>query len=119
MPLLGPGGANAYQTIIGAKRTPSHIKVSWTEDADAATATPVLDGYHSASGDVRKHLMVTLSTTNGSAMGVYFPNLCITGARPVQMNGNGINQLAIEATAYTGATTTSELTLSAMRIGHA
>lgn len=115
--LLGPGGVNANMTIVGAKRTPSSITVSWVEDADAATATPVLDGYFTAS--TRKHVMYTLSTTDGSAVGFYFPSLCISGARPVQINNGNINRLAIQAEAYTGATTTSELTLSAMRMGFA
>ena len=47
--LGGPGGVNSYQSTVGAKRVPSKIKVGWTEDADAATATPVLDGYWSAT----------------------------------------------------------------------
>ncbi len=117
VPLMGPGGANAYQKIVGAHRTPTKITLNWTEDADAATATPTLDGYH--SGTTRKHVMVTLNTTNGSALGFYISNGCITGARPVQTGGDGINRIAVEMTAYTGATTTSELTLSALRIGHA
>ena len=114
-PLEGPGGANSYQTIIGAKRVPSTIKVSWTEDADAATATPVLDGFF--TGTTPKHALYTLNTTAGSAVGLYFPNLCITGARPVQIANDDVNRLAIEAMAYTGPTTTSERTLSAMRMG--
>ncbi len=115
-PLMGPGGVNAYQKVIGAKRTQSTIKISWVEDADAATATPVLDGYHSSG--TKKHLMWTGSTTAGSAIGAYFPSLNICGARPVQKSDNGINRIAVEAIANTGATTTSELTLSAMRIGY-
>ncbi len=117
VPLLGPGGVNAYQTVIGAKRVPSTIKVSWVEDADTATATPVLDGYFTSG--TKKHAMWTGSTTNGSAIGIYFPSLNICGPRPVQMMDGGVNRIPIEAYANTGATTTSELTLSAMRIGYA
>ncbi len=117
-PLLGPGGVNAYQKVIGAKRTVSTIKVSWVEDADAATATPALDGFHTSATGQKKHLMWTGNTTAGSAIGVYFPSLNICGARPVQKMDNGINRIAIEAYANTSATTTSELTLSAMRWGY-
>jgi hypothetical protein len=117
VPLVGPGSASIYGKIVGAKRIPSTIKLTWMEDADAATATPVLDGFFTAGA--RKHIMFTGSCTNGSAFGWYMPNVCITGARPVQTANENINRLQIEATAYTGATTTSELTLSAFRWGSA
>lgn len=114
VPLEGPGGVTPYQTIIGAKRVPSTIKVTWMEDSEAATASPALDGFF--TGTTRKHMLVTLSPANGASLAIYFPNLCITGARPVQKADNKINRIACEAMAYTGPTTTSELTLSAMRV---
>ncbi len=119
IPLMGQGGANAYQMIIGAKRGPATIGLQWTEDCDAATATPVLDGYFTASGATRKHIMWTGSTTAGSAIGIYFPSICFVGPRPMIINDGGINRFTVQAMAYRGATTTSELTLSAMRIGYA
>ena len=115
VPLIGPGGANQFQKIVGARRTSSDIKIKWVEDADAATATPVLDGYH--TGTTSKHVMYTLNTTDGKAIGFYFPNVRISGARPFQMIDNGINRLEIEGSCHASATTTSDLTLSAMRIG--
>lgn len=114
VPLEGPGGVNQYQTITGAKRVPSQIKVSWTEDSEAATATPALDGFF--TGVTRKHMLVTFAPINGASVAIYFPNLCITGARPVQKNDGRINRIACEAMAYTGPTSTSELTLSAIRV---
>lgn len=114
VPLFGPGGVNQYQSTVGAKRVPSKIKVGWTEDADAATATPTLDGFWSATA--KKHMLVTLNPTNGASLAIYFPQLCITGRRPVQMATDRINRMRIEAMAYTGPTNTSELTLSAMRV---
>lgn len=116
VPLMGPGGVNPYQTIVGAKRVPSVIKVNWSEDSEAATASPTLDGYF--TGSTRKHALATLNPTNGASIALYFPNLCITGARPVQTVTDRINRIAVEAIAYTGPTATSELTLSAMRIGY-
>ena len=117
VPLLGPGGANAYQKIVGAKRVPSKIAVHWTEDADAATATPALDGFY--TGTTRYHALYTLSTTPGSRVALYFRNLAITAPRPMQMDDGGVNRIAIDAIAYTSSTTTSELTLSAMTIAYA
>lgn len=113
-PLLGPTngiGASAYQKYVGARRTDDKIKVTWTEDADAATTTPVLPGYGTAT--TSKHAMYTLSTTPGSAVGFWFPKLCISNVAIQKADGN-INRLTIEAMAYTGGTLTSELTRAAM-----
>lgn len=113
--LEGPGGVNAYQVIIGARRTESKIRLRWVLDAEAATATPLLDGYF--TGTAKKHLMYTLSTTAGSAVGFYFPSLNICGPRPVPIIDGAIARIPIEAEANTGNLTTSDLTLSAMRMG--
>lgn len=112
VPLTGPGGANQYQTIVGARRTPDSIKLSWTEDAAAGN-----DALW--TGTSRYHACITLNAVSGSAVGFYMPNLCITGARPMQMDDGGINRQKIEAMAYTGPTTTSDLTLSAIRMAFA
>ena len=48
---------------------------------------------------------------------IYFPNLCYTGPRPTQRNANRVNTMPIEAMAYTGPDSTSQLSQSAMRIG--
>lgn len=109
VPLRGPGGVNQYQTVVGCRRVPSDIRVTWTEDADAATATPTLD-YTTA-----KHMLVTLSPVAGSSLSFYFPNLRPVGARPVQVAQDRVNRITREMKACTGGTTTSELTLSAVR----
>jgi hypothetical protein len=114
VPLKAPGGVNAFQEITGAVRTPDSIKLSWTEDADAATLTPVLAGYGTATNSF--HIEYTLSTTDGSAVGFKWPKVCVTNV-PTQMNDGGINRLKIEAMAYTGGTTTSALTLAAQVLG--
>ena len=112
-PLVGPGGASQYQTIIGAKRVPSTIKVTYTKDAGAASATPAADTAFLAT--TPKHMLVTLSPVAGASLSFYCPNVCITGARPVQQIADRINRETVEMMAYTSANTTSELTLSAIR----
>ncbi len=114
----GPGGVNAGQVVVGAYRGPSEIEVSWTEDADAATTTPVLGGYFTTAG-TEKHALFTGSCVAGSALGIYFPRLLITKTRPVQYGDNGCNRMRITAKACTGPTKTTDLTASAMRIGFA
>ena len=115
-PLLGPGGVSEYQSVIGCRRTVDSIKVSWTEDADAATATPVLQGY--GTGTTSLHVLWTGSVTAGSAIGIYLPKVCVTNVPVQKMDGN-INRLTIEGQAYTGPTTTNDLTASAFRLAFA
>lgn len=117
VPLMGPGGVGAYQSIVGYRRTIDKIGVSWVEDADASpTTTPVAQGY--GTGTTSYHALYTLSTTAGSAVAFYWPKLCVTNV-PVQFDDGGINRMKVECAAYTGGTTTSELTLSAMRMAFA
>ncbi len=112
----GPGGVSAYQTIQGWDRMPLTIKWSWIEDADATTASPVLQGY--GTGTTNKHILATLSATAGTQVGFYSPNVCVSSV-PVQFNNNGINSMKFEGTAETGTTTTNDLTASALRMGWA
>lgn len=116
VPLEGPGGVNAFQKCVGCRRTPDKIKVSWTEDVDAATLTPTLPGFGTAT--TFKHLMATYSTAIGSRVGMYFPRLAVTNV-PIQRDDGGINRVMIEAEAQVSTTTTNDLTLSAFRMGFA
>lgn len=113
-PLMGPTngvGGSAYQTVVGARRIDDQIKLSWTEDADAATTTPVLPGYGTST--TSKYVMYTASCTPGSAFGLWFPKVCISNVA-VQKAEDNINRLTVTADAYTGGTLTSELTRAAM-----
>jgi hypothetical protein len=115
-PTMGPGGANAYQTIMGARRTVDKYKVSWTEDADAKTLTPVLEGY--GTGTTSKVVAWTGSTAIGSRVGCLLRSVCISNI-PVQRIDQNLNRLLIEGYGYTGATTTNDLTLSSFVWGMA
>jgi len=114
--LEGPGGANQFQKCVGCRRVPDKVKVSWTEDADAATTTPVLPGFGTAT--TFKHLMATYSTAIGSRVGMYFRRLAITNVALQKDDGN-INRLMVEAEAQVSTTTTNDLTLSAFCMGFA
>lgn len=114
--LRGPGGVNQYQDIVGARRTVDSIRVSWVEDADTATTTPVLPGY--GTGTTRKHALYTSATAAGSRIAIYMPNICITNVA-TQMIDQNLNRLRIEGAAHTGGTTSNDLTLSALRMAFA
>lgn len=109
----GPGGYNAYQDIVGAKRGQDSCKVSWSEYAEATTTTPELPGFGTATN--RKHAMLTLSTNDGSRVAMYWPSLRVMNV-PRRIDIGGINGYRIECMAGVGATTTSALTLSKYRI---
>lgn len=110
--LKGVGGVNQYQTIVGARRTPDAIKMTWTEDAAASVDTLFTAGTF-------QHVLYTLNPTATTAVGIYLPRACVTGARPIQMDDGGINRQKVEVTGYTSTDTSSDLTLSAFRMAFA
>ncbi len=114
VPLMGPGGSSIYQACVGARRTPDKIKWTWTEDADAATVSPALPGFGTAL--TYKHALYTLSPTPGSSVIFSSPRLAVDNVAVQRADGN-INRLTISATACTSTVTTSDLTLSAWRMG--
>jgi len=115
-PLMGYDSSNQYQTIVGCVRGAVTPTISWTEDAEAAGTESLYDIY---SGSSLKHIMVTLSSADGSAMGFYLSNAKCISPRPTQMDGGGLNQVQVSFQGMAGPTTTSELTHSAWRLGFA
>lgn len=111
--LFGPGGVSQYQKLLGAVRTNDKIKVSWTEDADAPTTTPVLPGFGTAT--TGKQILRSWTTPDGKATAFYAPNFCVTNV-PIQFDDSGITRLRIEGECYTGTDTASDLTASAGRL---
>jgi hypothetical protein len=109
--LRGPGGVNAYQDIIGARRTVDDYTISWVESADTATTTPTLPNWTTA-----KHVLYTLNTTDGKMVAFYLPNVCPADPTPVQFADQNLNRLRFTGKPYTSSTTTSDLTLSRFRM---
>ena len=116
-PLHGPDGNNAYQMIVGARRLPTKITATVTVDALAAATNAT---YWAAwLTNAAHHLLYGLSTDNGSAMAIYLARIFYRGNRPTQGDLDGLNRTTLVFEASTGQVTTSELTLSALRIGFA
>jgi hypothetical protein len=111
--LRGFGGVNQYQDIVGCRRTPSKISCSWTEDADAATTTPVIPGYGTST--TNKHILWGNGGPAGQRVAIYLPNV-VSKVVAIQKNENGINSFTYEGHADVGSTTTNDLTLSALRL---
>jgi hypothetical protein len=108
--LRGPGGYNAYQTIVGYRRTPNKTKVTWVEAADMVTTTPVVPEWTSA-----KHVLYTAGTIDGKRFACYMPNVCPADNKPVQFVDQNLNRIRFTGYAYTNDVTTNELTLSNIR----
>ena len=108
IPLPGYGGVNAYQMITGAVRGDESITVTFTEDAETTTLTPVLPGYWDTTSSY--YLTWTGSSVDGKAIGLFCPKLCPSGNKPVMFSEGGVNRFRLQLSAYAGGTTTSELT---------
>jgi hypothetical protein len=118
VPIMGPGGVGAYQTIIGARRTPDQIGFDISLEAESNTATPTW--WTNWSTNAEWHALYSMSILDGSAMAMYFPRICLHGNRPTQMSEEGINRVGLKFQAYTGDTLTStDLALSAFRMAFA
>jgi len=115
-PQLGYDSDNVCQTIIGARRGRVVPTITWTEDAEAAGTQSLADIYDATN---LKHIMVTFSSADGSAMGFYLSNAKCISPRPVQMDGDGLNQVEVSFKGMTGPTSTTELTHSAWRLAFA
>lgn len=111
-PVVGGNGVNQYQTITGATRTKDTIMVNVTLDAQGADATP--QWWDSFFANTSQHMMYTLHSADGTAVGFYFRNLCWAGRRPSQTSTNDRNTIPLSFRADNHTTTTSDLTLAPM-----
>ncbi len=118
VPLTGPEGVDAFQGITGCVRTRCQATLTTTFDAESAGTHVWEDLYTTAEGSLtNRHILWTGSAVDGRAVGMYFPNCKIVSPRPTQVNVNDLNRVTVNWEALTGATTTSDLTLSNFRIG--
>ncbi len=116
-PIMSPNGLSAVQTVTGAVRGPAEITLSFTVDAENATTSPTWAGRWDSDSQFYQVLYNCSGAAAGKKTAFYFPRCCIIDRKPVQMSMDGIARERITMRAYTSSVTTSELTLSAMRIG--
>lgn len=114
-PLMGPGGLDSYQTIVGAVRTRCAASISITVDAEASGTNSLLSMY---TAGVMQHVLISLSVADGKALGFYFKN-----CRPLkyvnQESIDGLNRRSISFEALTGPVTTSEETMASFNLAMA
>ena len=113
VPLMGPCSSNIGQVVTGARRVKCGATIAFTIDAEAAGTETFGDIW---DAKVFQQIMVTLSTEDGSAVALWFPNCRPMGQRPVQFDDNGINRIRIELEAHTSQDSTTALTHAAFVI---
>lgn len=107
-PHPGGAGVNGYQLFTGATRLKDTITINFTVDAEGVDTTPTWWDRWLTNGSW--HMLITFNAKATQALGVYFPNLCFTGARPYQSTMNGRNVVNVQMYAKGGGTTTTDLT---------
>ena len=112
-PLMGPCSSNVRQVVAGARRMACNAKIAFTIDAEAAGTETLGDIW---DAEIFQQVMVTLSTEDGSAVALWFPNCRPVGPRPVQFDDNGLNRIRIELEAHTSQDSTTALTHAAFII---
>lgn len=112
MPVMGGNGVNQYQTITGATRGKDTIQVSVVLDGQGVDTTP--QWWDSWAANTNQHMLYTLHSADGTAVGFYFRLLHWAGARPSQSSTNDRNTIPLTFQANNGTTTTNDLTLSSM-----
>lgn len=115
IPLIGPGGLDAYQTIVGAVRVRAGAAISVTIDSEAVGTNTLNDIY---TGTALQHCLMTLNSSPGKALGFYFKN-CRPTKYVTQTASDGLNRRTLMLECVTGPTTTTEETAASWVLGMA
>lgn len=110
IPERGINASGEYQVITGASRGPETLSVEFVVDAEAAGTESYLEL-------AAQHALYTMSTGDGRAAAIYWPNLRQIDQRPTQFDDGGILRQRLRFEPTTGPDTTSDLTLSPWRLG--
>ncbi len=117
MPLMGPGGNDNFQAIVGARRVKQTARINWVEDAEAAGTDTIGSLWTTDENSItNRHALYSLNARNGATAAFYFPNLVPEGNRPVQFEQGGLNVMRWSFRCDTSTVTTSALTLSSWRL---
>lgn len=114
--LPGNDGVNAYQNIVGAKRTVDKIQISVTLDAPAASTSPTWWAAFITNGWYQ--ILWTGTNADGQRVSFYAPRCKLIGNRPTQTTNGELNAVMLQFEAHTDTgETSSALALSAFRLG--
>jgi len=118
-PIMGPGGVNQGQNVVGWSRVPAETSVSMSVPSEAATATPTwwtLFGTDPNSATAR-HLLWLSAPIDGRAVALRFPRLLPMGNVPTQSDVDGLDYIPLSFKAATDPAGASELLRAAFVLG--
>lgn len=113
-PLMGPGGVNQHQAVVGAHRSKCQAQFEFIVDGDDTGWDSWWDTDENSI--TPRHMLYTLSAADGRAVGMYFPKVYPVGPRPTQIDNEGLNARKIMCRAVTGPTTATDLLMSNWRL---
>lgn len=116
-PIVGYNGANGYQTVVGASRTPDQWAVTAIVGAAGSSATPTY--YDLWAANTTMHMICSLRIGTGAAVGVYLRKLQWAGPQPLQTSHNGLNCVELNFVASSDPAGASEPTRAAVVMGFA
>jgi hypothetical protein len=116
-PIMGPGGTDDFQTVIGATRIRSAASFNMTFDAEAAGTETWADKWDASA---LQHVLVHLSSgdnaADGKQLAFYFVNCRLVGNRPTQEDGDGLNRVSVSMEALTGNNVASAGNMASWRL---
>lgn len=116
-PQRGYGGVFEWQEVVGAVRTPDEVTISWVEDAETATASPVA-ATDWQSDTEEKHILVGFNNAeSGKRVGFYARKAKRADNQPVQSAEDGINVIRRTYRACADTAGTNDATRSAYLLG--
>lgn len=117
VPLMGPGGVNAFQHIVGAVRTMHTVTAEVVVDTGSASASPTWASRWDSETTTYYNLLYGLNgAATGRRIAVCLPYCFLDDRRPVQLNDGGVNRERLFFRASSTATSTSEQSYSSWRL---
>lgn len=98
VPIIGSGGANEGQVIQGYVRTMSIPRLSFSVEAEDATTSPAWSSWWDTDPNTNtyRHILYTMSVTDGRAIALYMPKCRPIGPRPTQADIEGLNYVPVQ-----------------------
>jgi hypothetical protein len=111
VPLMGPGGIDANQVIVGAVRGGGEVMtLDITEDAQTASATPTVPGYWDSDSQYYHAMFTFNGAATGKRVALYVRKCYFSGPNPQQINEGGINRWRYQLTACVDTAGSTDIT---------
>ena len=120
-PIMGPGGINDKQVIVGWVRGGSRPTVTFDVEAQDAAASPTWSAWWETDPNtiVNKYLIYTMNVVDGRSVVWHLPNMRPAGQRPTQVEVDGLTYVSVtcEGLEFTGSDNDTNVARSSWRLG--